>query len=520
VIERIDPRLLHAANRIFLDYVTGTDTALGFFERAPGDVEAAADDRRSGAFPRTALAARLRTYNERLDVPRAVLEHIDTLEEPHSLCVIGGQQAGFLGGALFTAYKALSVVRAASRLAERLRAPVVPVFWLATEDHDLTEINRIRTLDPSGNLRTISFDWDGRGRPIERLPITPDVRAAAEEAFELFPPKYASARDLFLPHSSDDYAMWHARIWSRLFGASGLILVEPRAIRDLAGPFFGRALTSADQIGAALAESGAALRAAEYAVPLDPETAGGLFSFGDDGRRIRIADPLSHAARAAEAPTDYSPDAALRPVLADALFPTIASIVGAAELAYHAMLRPVYRLFGIPQPILLPRPGYTLVTAPQAALLARCGASVSDVLAGRFDAKAAARSAVSADLLALFAERKTSVREALRPLYHRLEDLDPGLAARWRQTVDRIEEQIDRLEERAVRADSARSGVSLRALRRLDVEIRPAGRLQERVLSLIHVAARDGLSWLAGLESPPDPGEYAHYAVTVGGSDE
>ena len=516
MIERIDPRLLHPENRFFLDYVTGEESALRFFEHAPAASAQAADARRSVRFPREELAARLRAYNERLDPSPVVLANIDALAKPGSLCVIGGQQAGFLGGPLLTIYKILSVLRAASWFADRLRTPVVPIFWLASEDHDFTEINRVRFLDESGDLRTISFDWDGRGRPIEHLPITAEIRTALDEVLGFFPEDQAAARDFFLPEPSDDYAVWHARIWSRLFADSGLVFVEPRTVRSMAGPFFAEALASAGEIAGGLAESAGELRSDGYAVPMNPEKAGGLFAFSEDGRRVRIADPSRHVGRAGESPGDYSPDAALRPLLADSLFPTIASVLGPSEISYQAMLRPLYRLFGIPQPILLPRHGYTLMTPRQASLLSRCGVTVSDVLADMFDATTVVRSSASPALLERFAERKAGVRTALEPLLEPLATLDPGLPARWRQTVDRIEQQIDRLEERAVRADLARNGISLRDLRRLSAEIHPTGRSQERVLSLIHVAARSGLQWIFELESPADPDEYAHYAVTLG----
>jgi bacillithiol biosynthesis cysteine-adding enzyme BshC len=516
MIERIDPELLHPDNRFFLDYVRSGEAALRFFEQPPTAIVEAAEARRAVAYPREELVARLRAYNERLTDAQAVRANIDALADPESLCVIGGQQAGFLGGPLFAAYKILSVLRAASWLAGRLGAPVVPIFWLATEDHDFTEINRLRFLDPSGDLRTISFDWDGRGRAIERLPITEEVRAALDEALAFVPENRAPVRDVFLPDASDDYAVWHARIWSRLFADSGLVLVEPRTVRPMAGRFFAKALASAGEISAALSDCAGELQRAGFAAPLDPETAGGLFAFAEDGRRVRVDDPGAHVARAEASPEGYSPDAALRPLLADALFPTIASVLGPSEIAYQAMLNPLYRLFGIPQPILLPRHGYTLLSPRQAVLLDRCGVTVADVLADRFDPATAAQSLASPALLERFAKRKADVRRALEPLIEPLEGLDPGLPARWRQTADRIEQQIDQLEERAVRADLARIGVSSRDLRRLNTEIHPAGKPQERILSLIHVAAQHGVGWLSELESPADPDEYAHYAVTVG----
>ncbi len=518
--EKIDPRLLHPENRFFLDYIERKQSALEFFEHPPDALAEAAEARLAVSFPREELADRLRAYNERLGSAAAVRANIDALATPDSLCVIGGQQVGFLGGPLFTVYKALSVLRAAETLAERLQRRVVPIFWLASEDHDFTEINRVRFLAESGDLRTVLFDWSDRGRPIERLPITEEIRAATDEALAFFPEARGSDRDVFLPEPSDDYAMWHARIWARLFADKGLVLVEPRTVRSMAGDFFPRALASADRIRADLTASAEALRRADYPAPIDPSVAGGLFTFGADGRRVRVTDPSEHEAHSRTNPDAYSPDALLRPILVDSLFPTIASILGASEIAYQAMIRPLYRSFGIPQPILLPRYGYTLVAPHHAALLERCGLTVTDVLSETFDPEAAVHPFVSPDLLEAFALRRSAVRTALEPLLEPLVALDPGLQARWKQTDDRIQQQIDGLEERAIRADLARSGISLRELRRLKTEIRPTGKPQERVLSLVHVAARHGLRWIDRLESSADPSEYAHNVVTLGDTDE
>ena len=520
MIERIDPQILHPDSRFFLDFVRGKESALRFFEHGSDSPEQAAAAQSSAAYSRTELADRLRTYNAKLTDSAAVHANIEALADSAALCVIGGQQAGFLGGPLFTVYKVLSVLRASAWLAERLKARIVPIFWLASEDHDFTEINRVRFLDASGDLQTISFKWDGRGRPIEQLPITEDVRAAMDDALALFPEDRTIARNLFLPDASDDYATWHARIWSRLFADSGLILVEPRTVRSMAGPFFADALASADEITAALTDCARDLQCQGYDASIDPAKAGGLFTFVEGRRRVRIDVPQDHVDHAAGSPEAYSPDALLRPLLVDTLFPTVANVLGPSEIAYHGMLGPLYRLFGIPQPIVLCRHGYTLVDPRQAALLDRCRLSVSDLLTEGFDPAAAARSSVSPALPERFAQRRAAVREALEPLRQPLEDLDPGLPARWRQTADRIDHQIDQLEERAIRADLARKGISLRELRRTSAVIRPSGRPQERVLSLIHVAARHGLRWIRELESPVDPDEYAHHAVIVGESDD
>ncbi len=518
MIERVPPRLLHPGNDFFLDYVAANPAALRFFEHVPSAIEAARDARLSSDYPRADLVSHLRQYNTRLHPSEATLMNIDRMLDPSTLCVIGGQQAGFLGGPLLTVYKILSVLRAASSLSDRLQTSVIPIFWLASEDHDFTEINRVRILDESGDLRTISFDWDDRGCPIEDLPITSDIRRAMDEALAIIPETQAMVRKLFLPDPSDDYASWHARIWSRLFGEQGLVLVEPRAIRQMAGPFFTRALAEAEQIAALLAQSTRDLEAARYPVPLGPTVAGRLFVFSENGRRTRVVDPSDHIGRAGAQPHSYSPDALLRPLLADSLFPTIASILGPSEIAYHAMLRPLYRLFGVSQPLLYPRHGYTLITARQGALLERCNVGISDVLSDRFDPAAVAEALASPALLELFAERRTAVESELALLAEPLSELDPGLPTRLRQTTDRVDQQLAQLQQRAMRTELARRGISVRELRRLAAEILPTGKPQERVLSLLHIAAQHGLSWISALDPISPPGDYAHNIAKVGES--
>ncbi len=518
MIEPIDPRSLYPDQPFFLDYVGGKPAAVDRFQHRPMRFREAAAARRGFAPPRRAVADRLRDYNERLGAPDAVLRNIDALARDDTLCIVGGQQVGFLGGPLYTAYKIHAVLHAAEAVGERLNARIVPVFWWASEDHDFTEINRVRFVDDAGDLRTITFDWPDRGRPIERLPVTEAVQDAANEALEALAPQLGDARELFRPEAADDYATWHARIWRRLVGDAGLVQVEPRTLRPLAGPLFAELLGGADRISAALAASASHLSAAGYPVPIDPTSAGRMFAFDDEGRRGRVEEPARHVSAAARCPQRYSPDAALRPLVADALLPTLANVLGPSELAYHALLDPVYRLFAVPQPLAFPRGGYTLLDPVQADMLSRFGLTAAEALSATFDPAAAARAATSPALLGQFAGRKRAVRAALEPLVEPLEQLDPGLPARWRQTADRIEEQLDGLEGRAVRVDLARRGLSLRELRRLRAELRPADKPQERVVSLVQAVARFGPRWIDRLEPVAEPGEYAHYAVSLGGA--
>ncbi len=513
----IDPKLLYGESTFFLDYVAGRESALGLVEHSPSAFAAAAEARRAVSPSRDDIVDALAAYNERLGASPERLDRIERLREPETLCVVGGHQAGFLGGPLLALYKALSIVRTAAHVEERLGVPVVPLFWLATEDHDFTEINRARFLDEDGSIRTVAFEWSERGRPIEALPITAEIFGAFGEALPAKASVPEGVRSLFAPSEEDDYGTWHARIWSRLFADDGLVLVEPRTVRPFSGRFFHDALRRSDDVGGALRNGRETLADAGYAAPLDPDRVGRPFIFAPSGERTRVDDPTAHAAAALETPGRYSSDAALRPLLADALFPTVASVLGPTELAYHAMLRPLYDLFELPQPVLVPRAGYTLLSEDEARILDRLDVPIEAALAGEVDSKDILREAASMTLRRAFDASRRDVASALDPLRPLLAELDPGLESRWRQTSDHAEGAIDRLEERAVRADLARDGLSAAALHALLVSLRPTGRPQERVLSLAHAASRFGVEWIDRLPGSDGPSRFAHFAVTIRG---
>jgi len=501
LIEEIPASIVYPKNRFFLDYLAGRLRISPFFSQR-GLLEAA--DARSGhRYPREELSAALSSYNASLGGSRKTEVGIEALSHEETLCVITGQQAGFLGGPVYTLYKILSCIRLADRLKGSLGVPVVPIFWLASEDHDFTEINRSRLLDSDGSLRTVSFDWDRRGRSIEELPITDEVMRAAEEVLARFPASHRGVRSIFLPEEGDDYATWHGRIWSRLFADEGLVLAEPRIIRPLAGRFFETAFSNSQAITDAMRHAARRLKTEGYEPPLDPERAGRPFLLDQPEGRRRVAQPDEHTESARQSPERYSSDAALRPILVDSIFPTVAHILGPGEIAYHAMLLPLYRLFEVPPSAITPRHGYTLISAEEEGLLRRLGIPIREAIKAGYDTKAALRRAASPALRAEFEAAYERMNRATAPLLPLLSDLDPGLERSWRRAADRALREVRDLEQRALRAELSRRAISARDVHALIASIRPAGRPQERVLSFV--------------PGQDEPDRFAHYAVTIEG---
>ena len=505
------------SNRFYLDYIADQGRARHFFTLAPLDFVGALAQRRTHSYPRQAVVDALRAYHEALTAGPQTLQNIAALAAPETWCVISGQQAGFLGGPAYTAYKIITAIRLAQRLQAELGTRVVPLFWLASEDHDLAEVNHSYFQRPDGEIAQARFDWADEGRPIADLPVTAEVRKAYDAYFAGMArgPHWESAQAIVDPGDETGFARWQARIWLKLFASQGLIVVEPHLLRQIARPFFLFALEQSDEIHRRLANVAQELQAAGYTPSLDPTQNGSLFTFNETGRRVRVNEPTAHIAHCQTYPERYSTDAALRPLLADALLPTLVSVLGPGETAYQGMLKPLYELFRIPQPAIMPRQSYTVLGYAEWTRLKRYGVTVEQLVCGQFDLEATYQNLIPATERALFDQARAQSKAALAPLKLYLAEIDPALARTWEQTAEYNARNIDKLEEKAFKARLSRAGVSRQELRTLQNLLTPRGRPQEREFALPYLINRYGPALIEHLFGAGELDDFSHHILIV-----
>ncbi len=507
-----------AHNRLFVDYVTGQGEARSFFTHTPLAFEEALVARQQHSYPRQALAHIVRRYNAMLGAHPRALANCEAFASKGAFCVITGQQVGFLGGPVYTLYKIITAIRLAERLERELGERVVPVFWLATEDHDFGEINHADYQRRSGEVARISFGWSEAGRPIADLPVNDEVRYAYEAYFEAIAhlPHADVLKSVCVPRAEEDFCTWHARLWVQLFSPRGLLLVEPSILRPLAGPFFGQTLCQQGKIRRCMRDVARRLEEAGYVPPLNTERAGTLFTFDAAGRRVRVVDPPKHLARAKEAPHLYSGDVALRPLLADALLPVVVDVLGPGEIAYHAMLRPLYELFNLPQPLLFPRRSYTVLGQREATRLACYHTDAVAVLTGQADdVEALLKALIPVEDRERFAAARAGIVEALMPLRPYLESLTPSLVRTWEQVRFRALDGLAKLEERAAKARLSRQRLSRKELVALRNWLLPRGQLQERVYPFPLLFARYSSSLLDHLFTAGTLEDFSHHLLIL-----
>lgn len=556
------------ATRLFLDYLAGRSDLMPHYQCHPsgGDAElhGLADrvSRTHRAEVRERVVGRLRELHRAWQAPKASLDSLAQLSRGDALCVVAGQQLNLLGGPLFTAYKALDAVLEARRAAERLGRPVVPVFWLADEDHDLDEILPIgipaaESVDGPG-FRRHAFPRDAwhaaeRGGPVGRMPVPdtlPDfldrmVREVPEAPFAEIVRQ--TLHGCHRPGRSLREAF--GRVLLQWFGPMGLVLMvgdEP-AFKQASADLFARSVRTHHDLHEALLRTGHALREGGRHEQVAP-THGHLFHLFDPeapdstasgehpaAQRLKIRRTQSHwqAAPAHGAPISwsdaelqeaierrpeaFSPDALLRLGYQSRLLPVLHVITGPAETAYYAQARPLFETLGLPMPMVLPRHSLTLVSPASERRLERVPFDPVE-LRGDLQAlrKAWVRQLSDPDPEALLAEASSRIAGLDGLLTPWLEQVDPTLTATQQRMRTRMEAELDRLRRKMYRSLIRREEHAMRRLERLREALYPSGGWQEREVSAFTLVARQGEGvWNRLLERMAELPADAHHLLRM-----
>lgn len=493
---------------------------------------------RQGA-DRAALAAAVEKYNERIGNRPAALENARLLADGEALAVVTGQQAGVMTGPLFTVYKALQAVALAGEMAAVLGKPVVPIFWIASEDHDLTEIDHLDLTDRQGQLQRLRLNLDGPShRSAGRVEAGAAAQALLQELLqnlpetEFTPALAADLEGLTAPGGS--LADWFARIMAWLLGERGLVLFDPMepALRRLAGPFVGRLLQRNEALAEALRQGEEKVRDLGFQPAVQTEDgAAHLFLYEDGARlplmrreggfaarggRVRSLDELQRLTQAE--PERFSGSVVTRPLIQDCLLPTLAYVAGPGEISYYGLYRPVYAAVGLEPPVYVPRANLTLVEPTAARALEKQGLTVEQALFGLEEAR---REVLEREdrigLTGLFAAFREDFGRRYGQVVEQVLTLDRSLEQVAQENVRQIHAQFGRLEDKARQQHRKNSEVAMRQFDKLALLLTPRGQPQERVFNIMSYLARFGPDVISALAKVP-AARGGHFAVWLGGA--
>jgi bacillithiol biosynthesis cysteine-adding enzyme BshC len=521
---------------LFRDYLRGAATIAPFYAGVGFGIERLAEAAaRSAAQPRrrAELASALAAQQQAREARRAA-EQARRLAEPESAAVVSGQQAVLFGGPLYVLYKALAAVKLAALLEAERGTPVVPVFWVASDDHDFAEVRQTTVLDDAGRLRTLRYAprEEPVGQPASRIVLDETLGELLDELAGALPPSLhreaaiERVRGAYRP--GETVAGAFARLLSSLLPE--LVVLDPSdaALKALMRPVLERELREGSPTSRLAAEAAPRLLEAGYHqqvpvrdgflnlfVQMDGERRAlalreGRLEVRGTPRRLELDETLRLVA---EEPERFSPGVLLRPLAQDLLLPTAAYVGGPAEIAYHAQIGPAYAHFGIARPVLVPRPSLTLVEPAQARALEAEGLGLADLegdpelLLGRW-----AREAYP-EVETAFARARQAITRELEDVEERLGALDPTLRAAADAARGRALHQLDTLHEKATRALKKRDQTRAERLRRTRDALFPGGALQERGLGLVGPLARHGPALVDVVREAMDPWASGHQVV-------
>jgi bacillithiol biosynthesis cysteine-adding enzyme BshC len=508
--------------RLFTDFLAYSPQVQPFFPRSPYfrdwlKEEASSINYEAGR--RERVSGILERQNKSWDASPQTLANLDRLRGG-AAAVVTGQQVGLFGGPTFAIYKAMTAVKLAEE-ANAAGVDCVPVFWLATYDHDLAEINHVSIPGAEGSLQVLQTpSHDLPGAPVSKVRLGEEIHPVLEQAVGLLGDSEATQLLRECYRTGESLGTAFARLYARLFAEWGVILLDASdpELHGIAQPIYRAAVERSGELSEALLLRGEALEAADYHQQVKVTTSSVLLFTLQNGVRTAIqrrgegssaefvvgseagAEKTSQAdlvSRIESHPEQFSPNVLLRPVVQDYLLPTLAYTGGAAEAAYFAQTGAVYKFLVKRVTPLVPRFSATLVEPKIQRLLERHEITVRDVFGGP-DAlrKQLGERNLPRDLQAAFDAANKSLEANLATIREKLAKLDRTLVDAAQTATSKMHYQLERLYTQAARAESQKGELVGRHAETLTSALYPNKGLQERTIGGIYFVARYGPDFL------------------------
>jgi bacillithiol biosynthesis cysteine-adding enzyme BshC len=506
---------LPGTSKLFADLLYNYARVAKFYGHDPSQAASYDTAARQIQYPddrRAAMAKALAGQN-------APSELLTRFAQPGTVAVVTGQQVGLFGGPAYTIYKALTAAKLAKNLTAR-GISAVPIFWMATEDHDFAEVNHTWVFDADGHPARVGIEASISGqKPAGNYPVPQppfDELRAALTGFEHTEAVMAAVKGAYQPGGTMG-AGFRALVL-KLLERVGVLVLDPLdpAIRAIGAPFMASAVKTAPELKAGLLARCKELADAGYHSQVLVEENTSLFFLLDKGERKTLRLKDSECATLADRAADVSPNALLRPVWQDFMLPTVAYVGGPGELAYFAQSAVLYdKLLGR-MPVMLPRAFFTLLDARSEKLMKKFGLGLADTMVKQDVLRARiAKQLVPATLGAEFEKTESEAARSLDKMAASLQAFDPTLAAAMAKSRTKVLYQIEKLRRKTERETLRRDDRASADAAYLRGLLYPEDHLQERLHAILPFLAKYGMDLVDRLYEQVKPECPDHRILTL-----
>ncbi len=515
-------------SKLFKTYVHNFDAVNDFFETDPFDLNAISKKVNEFSFQgdRKQVTSILSTLNKKFDVHEAAIRNIKRLEKDNALVVVTGQQLGVYGGPLYTVLKTISTIHIAKKLEKEFNRPVVPVFWLADEDHDYDEVRKITVLEKD-EPKTFSLPPKNNNLPTVADLLVPDEISKVKNQLKgsLYDTDFSDELwELLDQCFQDDYSFFEAfgLFISRLFSKHGLILAGSNHpdVKNATSKYIKASIEKADTIREQL-EKNTGKIAEKYHQQVTLYDSN-LFYFDEGNRRTKISrngnswktdgsiqwSTVELLDEIEAHPDRFSPNVFLRPILQDALLPTVGYVAGPGETAYYGQMKSMYQCFDMKMPIIFPRLSATLVEPAIDRIMGELpfefheyGERIEDLESDYVDRTD------QHEIEAIFEEWQSRVEKVSDIKKKDIAEIDPTLEAAAEKATSIYINELNKLKGKVYRSVKKQDQTQIDRIRRIKANLFPGDGLQERTVAGIFFMNKYGLDVWDELLNTLDPKE-------------
>ncbi|MCA0969377.1 bacillithiol biosynthesis cysteine-adding enzyme BshC [Halobacillus litoralis] len=492
------------------------------------------------SYQRDALADVLVKMNEKWEAPQVVFDRIKELRDPNSAVVIAGQQAGLMTGPLYTIHKAISVLQLAKQQEEQIGESVIPVFWIAGEDHDFDEVNHIFLKDQDRMKKhTIQHQFNQK-QSVSDMEV--DQEQAEKWLTKVFSeqPETAFTHDLLKQclkelKSSGSYTDFFARLMYQLLPESGLVLFDAHdpEVRELEKPYFNAMIEHNESIAQGVYAMLQQNRQRGYETLLDSELEDAHLFYDYEGERTLLVRDEEGRYKGkndevvltkeellrvvSDQPRCMSNNVVTRPLMQDFLFPVLAFIGGPGEINYWSALKPAFESVGLEMPPVIPRLSFTMMDRKTEQILDTFKLTPQHAVergVGEERIKwLSSHSAVPIDQLG--EQVKLEIDRIHRPLRETSEQFGPDVEQLAEKNLTYIQQHIDFLTKRFHQSLESQYKKEMEQFTHVDLLLHPNGGLQERVWNILPWINQYGKDVFERLNESTYRFDTPHYMIYV-----
>lgn len=536
-IERIS---LKNIDQLIVDYKHHNEKTMKYFAYKPFATETDQErlrELKTRTFQREKLVDLLIEQNRAWDCTEEVITNIERLRQDDSVVVIGGQQAGLLTGPMYTVNKVISIIKLAHEKEQTLGIPVIPVFWIAGEDHDYDEINHTYILKNEPLKHTIDHLMANKKAVSsikkDQNKLDSFIRGVFEELEDTSFTKPLFSKIDEMAQKAENYVDFFAYFIHYLFSKYGVVLIDSanENLRQFESDYFVQMIQNQESLSEKVFNTKNALAQDGYSINLDVARDDSHIFYTHNEERLLLSvnddfwfdrdeivsfttDEMLEIAK--NSPEKLSNNVVSRPIMQEFIFPTLAFVGGNGEISYWSTLKEAFEVFGLTMPPVLPRYSFTYIDSNLQKSLDRTNLTIEEVFNDDLLSRKMnwLRNQTAPSISLLFEQLIESIEKGHEPIQHLAADIQGDVAQLADKNLERIKDELSFLENRLERALAEKYSHMLKHYDYIEHTVLPFNVLQERIWSPIYWLNEHGVNFIHQLIDSELDIKNDHYIVS------